>query len=212
MQQLNTTITGRSAVPVGIQFGAYAAFLSFFGLSQLPTASVNFTGIVDYAAAMAFELVTNATVSSSSYPAAGDISVRFLYTNQSAALEPLVAYPLFGQSETVLPWSTFVSEMDKISVGTQEDWCSACGETTGVCASTSTATSSGSGSASTGGSGGSGSGGMSKAVAGVIGAFVTLAVILGLEGLVLLVGGYRLAKKGAKAGSPQSSVVAGAKA
>lgn len=37
--------------------------------------------------------------------------------------------------------------------------------------------------------------GVSKPVAGVIGAIVTLAVILGVEGLILLIGGLRVASK-----------------
>jgi hypothetical protein len=197
VQQLNTTVTGKSKVPVGIQFGAYAAFLSFFGLAQLPAASVNFTGIVDYASAMTFELVTNATVSNTSYPSGDDISVRFLFSNGTASENPLNAYPLFGQNETVIPWNTFVTEMNKFAIGDQGDWCTACGNTTGVCASTVSA--SGSTPSSTPSS--SGSGGISKAVAGVIGAFVTLAVILGLQALILLVGGLRIAKKRSASGT-----------
>jgi len=179
-------------VPVGIQFGAYASFLSFFGLAQLPAVSENFTGIVDYAAAMTFELVTNATVSNTSYPSTDDISVRFLFNNGTATANPPTAYPLFGQQETVLPWNTFADEMNKFAIGSQVDWCTACGNTTGICAPTDTATASASATPS---SSSSGSGGISKAVAGVIGAFVTLAVILGIEALILLVGGFRLSRK-----------------
>lgn len=191
MQQLNTTITGKSASQVGIQFGAYAAFLSFFGLAQLPAVSVNFTGIVDYASSMTFELVTNATVSNTSYPSSSDISVRFLFSNGTASQNPLTAYPLFGQQDTVIPWNTFVTEMNKFAIGDQTSWCNACGNSTGVCAATATST----GSPSAQSTVGSSSGGVSKAVAGVIGAMVTLAVILGVEGLVLLATGLRLVSK-----------------
>jgi hypothetical protein len=139
---------------------------------------------------MTFELLTNSTVSSSSYPSASDISVRFLFSNGTASQNPLNEYPLFGQNETVIPWTTFVDEMNKFSIGDQDSWCSACGNTTGVCAS-STSTSSGSSPSST-----SGNRGLTKAQAGVIGAMVTLAVIVGLEALILLIGGFRVAKKG----------------
>jgi hypothetical protein len=202
LQSLNATITGKSKVPVGIQFGAYAVFLSFFGLSQLPAASVNFTGIVDYASSMAFELVTTVAVSNTSYPSTDDISIRFLFSNGSASENGLTAYPLFGQQETLLPWNTFATEMDKISIGDQAAWCTACGNTTGICASANTTASDESAPAS-----GSGSGGMSKAVAGVIGAFVTLAVILGLEALILLVGGFRLQKKRKTGSIPETQGV-----
>lgn len=208
VQQLNATITGKSKQPVGIQFGAYASFLSFFGLAGLPAVSENFTGIVDYASSMTFELVTNATVSNTSYPSASEISVRFLFSNGSAAANPLTAYPLFNQSETILPWSKFVDSMNKFAIGDQEDWCSACGNTTGVCDSTATSTSSSP--SSTASATSSHSGGMSLAIAGVIGAMVTLAVILGVEGLIMLLGGFRLAKKSASATS--QSVVHGGKA
>lgn len=205
VQQLNTTITGRSKQPVGIQFGSYGSFFSFFGLANLTTVSENFTGIVDYASSMVFELVTNATVSNTSYPATSDISVRFLFSNGSAAANPLTVYPLFNQTQTVLPWSTFVSSMNKFAIGDQADWCSACGNTTGVCATTTSTSTSSSSSASTTATGSSsGTGGISKAVAGVIGAMVTLAVILGLEALILLLGGFRLAKKGSGAVTPES--------
>ena len=194
VQQLNATITGSSKVPVGIQFGAYGSFLSFFGLAQLPAVSDNFTGIVDYASSMTFELVTNATVSNTSYPSTDEISVRFLFSNGTAAENPLNAYPLFGQQETVLPWNMFVTEMNKFAIGDQVDWCNACGNSTGVCAATSTSTGSSS-TATPSAASGSGNGGISKAVAGVIGAMVTLAVILGLEALVMLVAGLKIAKK-----------------
>ncbi|KAI9053563.1 hypothetical protein LZ554_002518 [Drepanopeziza brunnea f. sp. 'monogermtubi'] len=200
VQHLNATITGKSQAPVvSLQFGAYASFLSFFGLAQLPAASANFTGLVDYASSMVFELVTNASLSSSSddttttapYPSADDIAVRFLFANGSAAANPLTAYPLFGRAETLLPWSTFASEMARFAVGDLPTWCTQCGNSTGVCAAAA-ATSGATPSAS---QGASGEGGMSRAVAGVIGAMVTLAVVLGLEALVMLVAGLRLVSR-----------------
>lgn len=192
LTQLNTTITGKSAQQVGIQFGAYASFLSFFGLAQLPAVSENFTGVVDYAASMTFELFTNATVNSTSYPSEDDINVRFLFANGTAAENPLTEYPLFGLSESSISWPMFVSEMNKFAIGDQVDWCAACGNTTGTCASTTTSSNSSSSSTA---SSSSNSGGMSRAVAGVIGAMVTLAVILGLEALIMLIGGLRLISK-----------------
>ena len=50
------------------------------------------------------------------------------------------------------------------------------------------------------GSKSSGGGGVSRPVAGVIGAVVTLAVLLGLGGLAMLVGGLRIASKKRLAG------------
>lgn len=79
--------------------------------------------------------------------------------------------------------------MNKFALNNQDDWCRACGNTTGVCAGSAPAATTATPSSS------SGSGGVSKAVAGVIGAIVTLAVILGLAVLVMLVGGLRLVSK-----------------
>ncbi|OBT58300.1 hypothetical protein VE04_01491 [Pseudogymnoascus sp. 24MN13] len=196
VQQLNATITSKSASSLAVQFGAYNSFLSFFGLAQLPSVSDDFTGIVDYASAMVFELVTSATVTESSYPSTDQISVRFLFTNGSAAYNPLTEYPLFGQSATSLPWNTFASSMNKFAISDKASWCSACGDTTGACAVTSTSTDSSNSSAA-----GSGSGGISKATAGVIGAMVTLAVLLGLATMVLLFGGLRVVSKKRLAGA-----------
>jgi hypothetical protein len=164
---------------------------------------------------MAFELVTNATVSDT-YPTPDQISVRFMFSNGSAADNGLTAYPLFGQSQTTLPWSTFSSEMAKIAIGEADKWCTACGNTTGVCASTTSSGSSSSSAAATPASGSSGStdsgSGISTAVGGVIGAMVTLAVVLGLEALILLIGGMRVVRKKSLAASPAGSEAGAMKA
>ncbi|KIW36471.1 uncharacterized protein PV06_11286 [Exophiala oligosperma] len=201
LQQLNNTITTKSAVKFNIQFSAYGTFSSFFSLAQLAAFSPNFTAVVDYASSMTFELATNATVSNTSYPAVNEISVRFLFANGSAALNGVTAYPLFGQSSTTIPYNSFAT------------WCSACGNSTDVCASTATSSSSSSSSSSSAAvatTSSSSSGGMSLAVAGVIGAMVTLAVILGLEALILLLAGLRVvSKKGLGAApSPAAAILA----
>jgi acid phosphatase len=207
LEALNQTIAtaGKGTPLLNVQFGAYAGFLSYFGLAQLPAVSADFTGIPDYASSMAWELVTNASVTDGSFPAADQISVRFLFNNgTSASSDNLTAYPLFGQSNVVLPWSDFLSNTQKFAITGQSQWCQACGNSTGVCASTS---SSSAAAASTSSS----SGGISTAVAGVIGAMVTLAVILGLEALVLLLGGLRLAKKRSTVRTGEAAVSAAEK-
>ncbi|KAL2004592.1 hypothetical protein VTN00DRAFT_3328 [Thermoascus crustaceus] len=189
---LNKIITSGGSSPLlNIQFGAYATFLSYFGLAQLPAVSPDFTGIPDYASSMAWELVTNST--SSGFPPASEISVRFLFHNGTidSGSEP-TAFPLFGQSNTLLSWSDFADGMNKFAISSTEQWCEACGSTTGTCAGSNSSDSS-SASAS------SSDHGISRGVAGVIGAMVTLGVILGLEALFLLFGGFRLTKK--RAGS-----------
>jgi len=190
VQAMNTTISSEGKSKLNIQFGAYAGFQSFFGLADLPKANPAFFGVPDYASTMVFELFTNGDVKP--FPGPGDPNVRFLFHNGTTSnISTPIAYPLFGQDQETLPWNTFVSSMGKFSIGGQQQWCTACGNSTGVCASAASTTGSPSASATSC----SGGGGISKAVAGVIGAVVTLAVILGVEVLALLVGGLRLVSK-----------------
>ncbi|KAI1137006.1 histidine acid phosphatase-like protein [Hypoxylon sp. FL0543] len=202
VQQLNATLAGKGATPVGIQFGAYASFMSFFGLAQLQKVSADFTGVVDYASSIVFELVTNATdVSAANYPGPDDVSVRFYLANGTAAANPPRMFPLFGQSETTLPWTTFASEMGKFAVGDQASWCQACGNTTGICASAASTSGSGSDGSNTATAPSTSGNGISLPVAGVIGALVTLVVILGVEGLVYALAGLKLVRKSTLAAS-----------
>ena len=90
--------------------------------------------------------------------------------------------------------------MNKFAIGSQSQWCQACGNTTGVCAATSANPAASSSSAAGSGNGGSGNG-ISTAVGGVIGAMVTLAVVLGLEALLMLVFGLRVVSKKRLAGA-----------
>lgn len=198
---LNEIVVSSGNLKLGLQLGSYGTFLSFFGLAQLPAASVNFTGIPDYASSFALELVTNAT--GSDIPSTDEISVRFMFHNGTitGSDEPTV-YPLFGQSNTLLSWNDFKTETEKFAIISDTQWCTQCGNTGGKCAG-SVSISSSPNSASSSAS--SGSGGISRAVAGVIGAMVTLAVILGLEALFILVGGFRIAKR-RKSGSEMSTV------
>jgi hypothetical protein len=208
---LNQTITGAGKQKVGIQFGAYATFSSFFGLADLSTAHPDLRDIVDYASSMTFELFTNAstTVSSADYPSADELYVRFLFSNGTASeeAEP-TAYALFGNDQDVISWNDFTAGMNKFAISSTERWCDVCSNTDGACAAYATDDSS-NGDASTASSKKESSNGLSPVVNGVIGAMVTLAVVLGLEALALLVGGYRIVSKKALAASSVSHVSAG---
>jgi hypothetical protein len=203
LKYLNSTINTKGTSKMGIQFGAYASFLSFFGLANLTAANEDFFGIPDYASSMVFELFANGT--QSGFPTTSDLQIRFLFHNgtTSNSSEPIV-YPLFGGSETSIPWTTFASKMNSFAVSTTEEWCTKCGNTTGSCAAYVSGSSS-NGSAGSASKSGKNSG-ISKAVAGVIGAIVTLAVILGLEALIMLVGGFKLINKKKMAGQGMSPV------
>lgn len=216
LKYMNTTITsgqsGSSANKFGIQFGAYATFLSFFGLVDLPNASDNFYGVTDYASSMVFELFTNADTSNG-FPATDDLQVRFLFHNGTASntSEPTV-YPLFGGSDKEISWNTFSSNLGKFAVSTTEQWCTKCGDTTGNCAQFSQNSANGTDGSANANSNGGGSH-MSATIGGVIGAFVTLAVVLGALAAFMLLGGFRLVSKKALGARPTPvSEVAGSKA
>lgn len=212
LKYMNNTIksgqSGSSANKFGIQFGAYATFLSFFGLVDLPHANETFYGVPDYASSMVFELFTNADTSNG-FPNVDDLQVRFLFHNgtTSNASEPAV-YPLFGGNDEAISWNDFSNNMDKFAVSTTEQWCTKCGNTTGKCAQYSQDGTDGSANASTNAGGSQ----MSPTIGGVIGAFVTLAVVLGALVAFMLLGGFRLAKKPRGARASPVSEVAGSKA
>ncbi|KAH8725978.1 histidine phosphatase superfamily [Phaeosphaeriaceae sp. PMI808] len=119
LSALNATISSKGAAQkLSIQFGAYATFLSFFGLADLPAVNPMFKNIVDYASSMAFELYTTST--STSFPDANDLRVRFLFHNgvpSNSSSGSVTAYPLFGGSQTSLPWTDFAAGLRKFAVG-----------------------------------------------------------------------------------------------
>lgn len=207
LQYMNSTISSAGAKKLGIQFGAYATALSLFGLMDMPAASADFTGVIDYASSMVFELFTTADVSGG-FPAASDLSVRFLFHNGTAtnASQPTV-YPMFGGSADTVSWTDFSSNLTKFAVTTTQQWCTKCGNSTGTCAGYDT--DAGSGSAGTQQK--SSHGGISPAVGGVIGAMVTLAVVLGSLAAFMLLGGFRLVSKKHLAGAGAGSAVGGEK-
>ncbi|KAF2417256.1 phosphoglycerate mutase-like protein [Tothia fuscella] len=188
---LSNTVASKGASKLGIQFGAYASFLSFFGLSNLTAASPDFYGVPDYASSMVFELFSNGAAASE-FPSADDLQIRFLFHNGSAAssADP-TPFALFGGNDMSIPWNRFSEKMEKFAIGTAEQWCNACGNSTGTCAGYGESGTSSSQSAPSHHN----RHGISAAVGGVIGAMVTLAVLLGLGSLVILVGGMRLVSK-----------------
>ena len=196
IQGLNQSITSKGKqAKLTVEFGAYASFLSFFGLAGLLNVGENFHGIPDYASTMTFELFT--TASNASFPSTEELSVRFLFHNGTTSnISEPTAFPLFGQEAPT--WDDFVDGMNKFAIGDQADWCHACGNNAGVCAPFTT--SSGLQSVSS-----SRDDGISRPVAGVIGALVTLAVVLGLEAVVWFVAGLSVVRKRRQGGLGEKS-------
>ncbi|WPG98681.1 Hypothetical protein R9X50_00147400 [Acrodontium crateriforme] len=198
---LNGTVTGKGKQKLGIQFGAYGTFASFFGLAGLAQVDPTLKGVADYASAMSFELFTNGSqkVSSTNFPSNDDIYVRFLFHNGTTSnISEPVSYPLFGSGKEVMAWNDFTTGMNKFAIGNTNEWCTACGNYTGTCAAYAPAeTNSSANEPSTEVKSGNG---LSPVINGVIGAMVTLAVVLGLEALILVVGGFKVVSKKSLAG------------
>lgn len=172
LSQLNQTVTSSGKLKFSLFAGSYDTFMAFFGLSGLTEVSDNFRGLPDYASTMAFELFTSDNITA--FPeSTDDLQVRFLFRNGSDAGTPLTEFPLFGQSTTGMSWATFSREMQTRAITEVSEWCGICGSKEAFCQSASSSSS-----AAPSGSSNSGSAsGMSNAVAGVIGAMVTLAVV-----------------------------------
>ncbi|PHH67201.1 hypothetical protein CDD81_2970 [Ophiocordyceps australis] len=186
LNSLQALVDARPNAPhLNAQFGPYGTFMAFFGLAQLPIVSSDFMGICDYASSMAFELVTS---SDAATVAPQDIFVQFSFANGSAADNGLKLFPLFGQDKLALPWLEFKTAMSSFAVADSKHWCDFCGNTGGKCAAYQDSASGASSSSSH-------DSGVSKPVAGVIGALVTLVVILALQAAVMLIGGLRLVRK-----------------
>lgn len=167
LKQLNQTVSSKGKLKFSLFAGSYDTFLAFFGVSKLADVSPDFHGMPIYASTMSFELFTPNTVSE--FPSnTDDLRVRFLFRNGSDAGAPLSAFPLFGASETSMKWTDFVSSMKNIAVTSAEQWCNSCQSELLFCEAYKAAGTSASS---------KGHSSMSNAVAGVIGAMVTLGVV-----------------------------------
>ncbi|KAL4791474.1 histidine phosphatase superfamily [Aspergillus venezuelensis] len=197
LEQLNETIASRGATKFSLLAGDYENLLGFFGLKDLTSASDDFSGTPGYASAMAFELFTENNITS--FPAEeeiGSLRVRFLFRNGSDSSSQLTPYPLFGRSETSLAWEDSHFEMRQSTIETPEAWCTECNKNSEMCAALRRSsypdhlvsrydperT--------------------SNAIAGVIGAMVTLGVIAAVAALAAFMTMRRRWKRTAPAGIP----------
>lgn len=180
LKQLNETVASQGKLKFSLVTGSYNTFLAFFGLAGLKSVSNDFNGLPDYASTMAFELYSD--VHTDAFPAEKDLMVRFLFRNGTDASDELTAYPLFGLNQIALPYTQFREKMGEFAITSAGQWCSTCKQTQGFCSQPSIIGSEASASSPADTTDNKKSG-MSNAVAGVIGAVVTLAVI-GLAGLV----------------------------
>ena len=177
---LKDIVDGKEDAPrMNVQFGTYSTFMSFFGLAQLHHVDTMFTGICDYASSMAFELITNATS-----PSADDISVRFLFSDGTAADSGLEVFPLDGENSTVTPWDGFEKFMVGIALHDDDHWDE-------ICEPPSNSTHRGDeeyGYSTR-------QPPMSNAMAGAFGAVSTIAALSTVIAVVMFIGGYRAVTK-----------------
>lgn len=170
LAQLTKTVSSAGALKFSLLAGSYDTFLGFAGLADLTAASADFFGLPEYASTMAFELV-----SAGSSLATNDLRVRFLFRNGTEGA--LTAFPLFGGKKETLGWAEFVKEMQARAITTVEGWCGACQSEVDFCKVYQV----------DGEVAAKKEGGMSTAVAGVVGAMVTLGVVALVGGFVFLI-------------------------
>lgn len=168
LAQLNETVTSQGKLKFSLLAGSYDTMLAVFGLTNLTSASLDFYGLPEYASTLAFEILTEEDTEE--FPSDVDsLMVRFLFRNGSDAGAPLTPFALFGGSEVKLSWKDFVAEMQKRAITTVKEWCTVCESTQDFCLAALVDDASVEAQGS--------SGGMSNAVAGVIGAMVTVGVV-----------------------------------
>ncbi|KAI0901170.1 phosphoglycerate mutase-like protein [Annulohypoxylon nitens] len=190
--------SGGSANKMSLLFGSFEPFLAFFALSNLSSTASSglFRQIPLPGSAMVFELF-GTTDDITTYPSEAEMYVRFLYRNGTEGDAPLMEYPLFGlgNSETRMRWADFQESVAEFSIQDISQWCSLCGSVTLFC--NALTEDSGTGSGTVGGVGAGANTSVSPAVAGVIGALTTIAVML-LAGLAAFIfGGLRIRRNGA---------------
>ncbi|KAJ5939245.1 hypothetical protein N7466_002379 [Penicillium verhagenii] len=148
-------------------------------------------------ASMVFELYSFETDGDDdSYPSSSDMYVRFFLHNGTDSSTEFVSFPLFGYgpSQAYIPWNEFEAEMETFSVQSVDEWCLLCNASSVFC----------SGALSRDDSTPKKKG-MTPAVAGVIGAVVTLVVIGLVAVAVFFVCGLRK-REGRQDGSKKSSI------
>lgn len=170
--------------------------LAFFALSNLSTGPSGslFTSLPDFGSSMVFELFSNTADSSGNlstpFPETSELFVRFLFRNGTNATETesLIEYPLFGRgnSEDTMSWVDFVQGMGDFSLDDVADWCTMCDSITLFCEAIMTDISNGTTSTAS-----PSKKTLSPAIGGVIGATITLAVLI-IAAAILGLCGFRL--------------------
>ncbi|KAK4954312.1 hypothetical protein LTR10_007742 [Elasticomyces elasticus] len=199
LSQLQIAVeTNGSYYKLSVLVGDFEPLLSFFALTGLPAVNSNFRGIPDFGSTAVFEVFSYTNDSMDmSFPSPDDLWVRFYFRNGTGATDDasgdFQSYSLFGRgpSQNDMTWNEFQAAMYSIMIGNIGTWCTQCGALNLFCAAwnSSDTFTGASGSSSTSSS--SRQHGLKPAIAGVIGAIVTLAVAGLLFAALMLLGGVR---------------------
>jgi hypothetical protein len=174
---------------LSLLFGEHEPFVALASLIMLEFTAPNFKSMPPFASAMIFELFSRGS-NTSAFPDPEDLYVRFYFQNGTDFDGSVQAYPMFGRgpSGTDMPWFDFQNMMSRIMTNALSDWCDQCNNVSptlfcvGIDENVINITMEGRNSAHHG---------LSPAVAGVIGAVVTLAVAALLFAIAMLLGGIR---------------------
>ncbi|KAH7320888.1 histidine phosphatase superfamily [Stachybotrys elegans] len=187
--QLEIVAFGGEGESLTLMFGSFRPLLSFFSMAGITTREDVVSGpssrFPEPGAAIVFELIDQNSNDSPTIPSPEDLSIRFYYRATTNEGEPFVQVSLFGSGlgGATIPFTAFVSQMRSRGV-TPDQWCRVCNPNPTIaswCAiSNMSSPSHGS------------SGGVSPALAGVIGALTTLAVVGILLSILFLLFGFRL--------------------
>lgn len=166
-------------------FGGFEPAVALAALLQLANPMhENFYGLPTRGASLVFELYSFENDSSSSaYPNASDLNVRFLLRNSTKSSVGFTYYPLFGHgpSQITISYTEFKSEMEQILVPSTQEWCTICNSSTVFCSGlVEDKLSTGS------------NRGLDAGSAGVIGACVTLITLAFIAALAFLLCGMRI--------------------
>ncbi|PNS18917.1 Lysosomal acid phosphatase [Sphaceloma murrayae] len=193
-----------SSSRLSVLVGDYAPLLSFLSLANLTS---RLPGLALPASALAFELVSPASaaqnLTATGLPPAEQLSIRLRFRNgtgvHGTASFPgsggeATAWSIFNRSseDVNIPYNDFLVSMSEIATQGPGDWCYQCGATTVFCAAWNTTNTF---------DGVTGTrtvtrqrGALSNEVAGVIGAFVALAVAGLIAALLFFVVGFRVGR------------------
>ncbi|KAK3670192.1 hypothetical protein LTR78_009948 [Recurvomyces mirabilis] len=202
LSQLQIAIaTAGDFYKLSVLFGDFEPLLSFFALARLPELNSNFYGIPDFGSVIVFELFsyTNSSMAAPVFPGTEDLWVRFWFRNGTGGNGDVggnfQSYPIFGRgpSETDMTWKEFEEGISEIAEGDIGTWCTQCGAQNLFCAAwnSSDALTSDPASSSSSSYHHHYRHGMKPAVAGVVGAIITLAFAALIFAAAMLIGGLR---------------------